>query len=284
MTRTTLTPDTVAWRMASDARLLLGSGRALLLQVAHPVVGAGVAEHSDYSSDPWGRLIRTLDWFWPCVYGEDEAAPAAAALRDMHKRIKGVDDQGRRYHALQPEAFAWVHATLVETPVAMRERVARPLRGAERERYYQEMRGVGELYGVRERDLPDDWAGFQDYFDTMVRERLEDNSVVHDVLRTIAEPVRPPVLPLPDGAWRVARFPAAHVLQLATVGLLPPVLRARFGLGWTDAQERELRAITAGMRGLTPLMPRSLRVFGPTYLAVRRRQQSRGREPVAAAA
>ena len=62
----------ITWRLAGDARLMLGAGYALLLQVSHPVVGAGVSEHSNFREDPWGRLVRTLDYSNTMVYGEPE--------------------------------------------------------------------------------------------------------------------------------------------------------------------------------------------------------------------
>ena len=70
-------PGTVAWRRASDARLLLAAGYALLLQVSHPTVGAGVSEHSQFRRDPWGRLLRTLDYTYTMVYGGPRAAASA---------------------------------------------------------------------------------------------------------------------------------------------------------------------------------------------------------------
>jgi uncharacterized protein (DUF2236 family) len=140
---------------------------------------------------------------------------------------------------------------------------------------------------VRERDLPADWAGFRAYFDDMVANRLEHTDSVRDVLDALASPSRPPVSALPDSAWRAARLPAARMGALATIGLLPPVLRARFGLRWTRAQELELRALAAASRSVTPLMPASLRRMGPAWLARRREAIIRGgmlAEPDASAA
>ena len=109
-------PGSVTWRIAGDGRLMAGAGFALLLQVSHPVVGAGVAEHSDFRNDPWGRLWRTLDYVNLSVFGGPEAAAEIGRrTREMHKRIKGVRPDGERYHALDPEAFAWVHATLAHS-------------------------------------------------------------------------------------------------------------------------------------------------------------------------
>src|SRR5207244_8667812 len=138
-----LTPDpsTITWRRAGDARLLLAAGYALLLQVSHPTVGAGVSEHSQFRRDPWGRLLRTLDYTYTMVYGGPRAAAEmGASIRRLHRRIRGVTPDGRSYHALEPRAYAWVHATLAEAIVRAHDRFARPLSIGERELLWAEGR------------------------------------------------------------------------------------------------------------------------------------------------
>jgi uncharacterized protein (DUF2236 family) len=271
------TPGSIVWRTAGDARLLFGAGYTLLLQVAHPVVGAGVREHSNFRADPWGRLLRTLDYTYGTTYGGPQlAGQIGRRIREMHKQIKGELPDGSRYWALEPEPYAWVHATLADAIVAGNERFGRPLRGDEREAFYQQWRALGRLIGVREADLPDDWSGFRCYFDRMVAERLEDTASVHDVLETLDRPDRPPLPGLTDWSWRVARLPAAVALRLGTVGMLPPILRERFGLRWTRAQELELRALGRAARAATPLMPAWMRTMGPGYLRWRHEAIERG--------
>ena len=269
-------PGSLTWRVAGDARLLAASGYALVLQVAHPTVGAGVREHSNYAQDPWGRLLRTLDYVNLTVYGGPEAAAATGRrLRQMHKRIQGVAPDGTRYSALEPEAYAWVHATLADAIVSGHRRFGKPMSPAEVERFYAEWRLLGRVAGVRVEDLPETWSGFLAYRDRMIDERLEDNDVVHGVLATLSKPARPPLPVLNDSAWRVARVPITRAFSLATVGLLPRRLRERLGLRWTRAQEAELRAIAAASRASGPLLPQSLRCMGPPYL--RWRQEAIGR-------
>lgn len=266
----TVAPGSVTWERASDARVLLGAGAALVLQVAHPTVAAGVREHSAFERDPWGRLLRTLDLVNLLVYGGPEAAARAGRdLREGHKRIRGVAPDGRRYHALEPEAYAWVHATLAEVVVGAHARFGTPLGTGERERFWAEWRGLGRLLGVRERDLPEEWAAFRAYRDGMVAERLEDSDVVQTVLRSLAEPASPPLRLLPASLWKVARWPGVQGLELATAGLLPPALRDRVGLAWNRRDDARLGALAAATRTVGPLLPRALRQTGPTYLRLR---------------
>ena len=101
------------WRAFNDVRLLSTSGYATLLQVAHPTVGHGVHQYSSFIKDPWGRLLRTLDYVHGTIYGGPElAGEIGKRVRDMHKTIKGTKADGSRYSAMEPDAFAWVHATL----------------------------------------------------------------------------------------------------------------------------------------------------------------------------
>ena len=263
-------------RYAGDVRLLSNAGWALLMQVAHPTVGAGVEEHSNYREDPWGRLIRTLDFVNLLVYGTPEQSAAVGAnVRNMHKRIKGVRPDGKRYHALEPEAFAWVHATLIEAILVTRPRFVGPISPPVAARMYSEWRELGANLGVRERDLPETYNGFRVYFDTMVNERLEDNETVQGILEALSRPTPPPLPQLAQSAFSAISRLLVRTQSLALTGTLPPVLRERFGLEWSRAKDAELAAAAAASRALGPALPKRLRSFGPTYLEWRAQEIER---------
>ncbi len=270
-------PDSVLWRYGGDARLIGTGAYAILLQVGHPTVGAGVSEHSDFRADPWGRLLRTLDYSYAMTYGGPElAGEMGGRIREMHKHIKGIKPDGERYHALEPEAYAWVHATLVHSIVRGHELLGTPIPAGEIDQLYAEWRRSGQLIGVRERDLPESWAEFGEYFERMEAECLERTAAVDEVLESLAAPIRPELPFLPDAAWRIARVPAVHQIGLITGGLLSPLLRDRFGVRWTRPQERQLQVLAAASRAATPLLPRTLRNVGPSYLRWRRGAIARG--------
>ena len=111
-------PDSVTWRFSSDSRLYFTMLYPLLLQVAHPVVGAGVRDYSDFEQRPWNRLLRTIDYVTVLVYGGSDAVAMGRRLRAIHKGFRGTREDGKPYYALEPEAYAWVHATLLETYIA----------------------------------------------------------------------------------------------------------------------------------------------------------------------
>jgi uncharacterized protein (DUF2236 family) len=268
-------PDSLTWQFGSDIRLFLSPLYPLLLQVAHPTVGAGVQDYSDFERRPWDRLLRTIDYLLVLQYGGIEASAMGKRLRDMHKTIRGVKPDGQRYSALEPKAYAWVHATLLDAYVTGHAHFGRPMRPDQIERFYREYLSLGRLIGVREGDLPPDWASFRSYFDEVVAHQLEHTASVDRVLRAIGK--APPPLPgFPDFIWSAFRLPARRVLYVCGVGLLPPVLRERCGIDWGRREESELRLVGAASRRLTPVLPQALKVTGPTQLRWRRRAIARG--------
>jgi uncharacterized protein (DUF2236 family) len=247
----------------------------LLLQVAHPVVGAGVRDYSDFEQRPWNRLLRTIDYVTVLVYGGTDAVAMGRRLRNLHKGFKGTTEDGKPYYALEPEAYAWVHATLIETYIAGHAQFGRPMRPDQAERFYQEYKGLGRFIGVRDKDLPGDYADFQNYFDRICATELVRTESVDRVIAATQGEVPPP-LPMPRSLWRAARIPARRALYIGGVGMLTPELRHRFGLSWTRSEERQFQLLGRVSRALTPVMPKPLRIAGPGQLRMRRRAFARG--------
>jgi uncharacterized protein (DUF2236 family) len=270
-------PDSMVWRYASDSRLYLSSLYALVLQVAHPTVGAGVHDYSDFERRPWDRLMRTLDYVNLLVYGGLEAAPAGRRLRDLHKGFRGTRSDGKRYNALEPDAYAWVHGTLIAAYVYGHAQFGRPMRRDQVERFYREYRGLGRLIGVRERDLPEDWAGFERYFARVCATELEHTESVDRVLRSVGRAAPPPMaVPIPAGVWRAARVPVGRALWLGGVGLIEPGLRRRLGIRFTRVDEAAFRTLGALSRATEPVLPERLKVMGPVHLRWRRAEIANG--------
>ncbi|HET6869531.1 MAG TPA: oxygenase MpaB family protein [Solirubrobacteraceae bacterium] len=260
-----LGPDSVAWRVTSDLRLNLAMLYPLLLQVAHPTVDAGVTDHSDFEHRPWDRLLRTMDYVSVLVYGGREAIAAGRRLRNLHRRFKGTTPEGTRYSALEPTAYAWVHATLIATYIHGTARFGTPLTTEDTERFYAEYRGLGRLIGVRERDLPPTWPQFETYFRLTARTKLEPTPSMQRVLKTINH-VAPPPTPISGPLWPILRVPASHLTTLGGIGLIDPIVRRHLGLGWNALDEAQFRALSGFTKRLGPLMPASLKVTGPGHL------------------
>jgi len=270
-------PGSPVWRAFNDARMLSTSGYATLLQVAHPTVGHGVHQYSSFTKDPWGRLLRTLDYVHGTIYGGPELAGSIGRrVRGMHKTIKGTRSDGTSYSAMEPDAFAWVHATLASAIVEGRRNFAKPMSEAEKEEFWEQWLDVGRLIGVRSRDLPADWAGFHDYFTTVLHEQLEWTPAVPEVLDTLSRSGPPNVPRLPAPLWSLMRAPMSLQLRLTTVGLLPPELRARLELPYTRADQAAFHVLAAGSRASGPLLFGALREFGPNYVRWRSEALARG--------
>jgi uncharacterized protein (DUF2236 family) len=243
-------PGSLTWRINGESVLLLGGGRALILQVAHPGVAAGVAQFSNYRAEPWKRLYRTLDTTLGIVFGDRETSAAASArLRRIHERVNGTDDRGEPYNALDPELLLWVHATLIDTSLTIYERYVKPLSAGELERYYNEMKALGEAYSIPREAMPTDYAAFRTYWDSML-----DGLRITDTTRDVADAVlQPDLMPL---AW-----PAVELVRLVTVGTLPPDLRAQLELPWSANRERVLATSQTAIRRLLPVLPALVRRF-----------------------
>jgi uncharacterized protein (DUF2236 family) len=266
-------PDSITWQRAGDARVMLGIRAAILLQMAHPNVGAAIGQVMDLSGEePWGRLVNSADFLNQLIYGGPQVVPdMARGLRKFHERIKGTTDDGRPFDALDPEAYAWVHATWGFMIVESLRHFGRALSPGEAEGFYTEWRGLGRLLGVGPGDLPDTWPGFERYVAQMVADRLEDNQTVRAFLGLFRRPpaTRPPALsPL---AWRLASRPAVRISRLAMIALQPSALRRRLGLQLTAVEEAQLRVFSSLSRRLTPVLPSSVLRFGPRYLEFRGR-------------
>jgi uncharacterized protein (DUF2236 family) len=272
----TLGPDSITWQFGSDVRLYLAPLYPLLLQVAHPTVAAGVRDYSEFERRPWERLWHTLDYLILLHYGGPEAVAVGRRLRELHKRFRGTRADGEPYYALERGAYAWVHATLLQTYVIAHRHFGRPMNPAQTERFYREYVGLGRLVGVRADDLPADWTGFQTYFERMLAEQLDRNETVERVLRATLDPAAPEVPFLPEPVWKAVRIPARRAVYLGGIGLLTPELRSRFGIEWTRRDGAEFRALSAASRALTPVLPRRLKIFGPTQLRWRREAIARG--------
>jgi uncharacterized protein (DUF2236 family) len=273
-------PASQAWRLDREAMLLLGAGpRALLLQLAHPSVAAGVADHSDFRSDPWRRLAATLRSYLTIVYGSTAAARAEIRrLNELHRRITGPGYSGR-----DPELSMWVHATLIDSTIVAFDAWLEPLRRADRAAFYEETVPIGRAFGVPASLLPADIEAFDRYLAEMLAPAgpVRVSAVARELAGVVLRPSLAPLaglLPFPARPTGVAlgRIPAAAYgwTLWPAVGLLPTSVRDDYGLRW-GARERLASAwLVAGWRAWRPLLPPSFRQM-PAALAADRRMDDR---------
>jgi uncharacterized protein (DUF2236 family)/Ca2+-binding EF-hand superfamily protein len=222
--------DSLVWQYVGQWRLLLVLGRALVLETAHPVVGAGVAEFSTYHYHPWRRAQQTLLSLQRIVYLDlREREREAARLIRVHSHINGVDSSGFAFDALDQEARAWVHLTIFEAVVTMCRSGGAPLSAADEEQLYGEWRACGRLLGLSEEAMPATVADFWVYFERMTRERIGNTRGLQDLFKALTADFPPPAQLdfLPTLVWRTLRFTGAWAYLDLTAAMLPPELQER---------------------------------------------------------
>jgi uncharacterized protein (DUF2236 family) len=241
-------PGSVARRVNEETALILGGGRALLMQLAHPMVAAGVADHSRFREDPLGRLANTLDLTLTVSFGDEGQRRAAAArVAETHRSVTGSRDGGP-YRALDPDLLLWVHATLVDSALVTYRRFVGPLAPNAAARYHQDMRRQAEVFGVPSSNLPSTLEDFERY----VTETLRDLEVTREARDLAAAVLGPPVHP--------ALRPIARAMAFVTIGLLPEPIRHAYGLHWDDRRERRLSLLAGAIRTVVvPVLPDRLR-------------------------
>lgn len=261
-------PQSVTWKVHADPLLGLGGLRALFLQAVHPLAMAGVAGHSDFRADPWGRLFRTAQYIGTVTYGTtEEARRAAARVRGVHRKVRGTDPvTGLPYRASDPELLLWVHVTEVDSFLTTTRRGGLKLTAAEADRYVAEQADAGGILGVPTDRAPRSVAEIGAYYREM-RPDLHVGALARDAAKFVLKPPMPRKVTLLTPAR-----PAWYGLGGLAFALLPGWCRRMYrlpGLPTTDL------GATLAVRALhTALMqlPESRRE-GPAVAAAKARLQ-----------
>ncbi len=258
-------PGSEAWALNREAMLLLGAGpRALLLQLAHPGVAAGVADHSDFRADPWRRLQGTLRSYLTIVYGTGTQARAEIRrLNGLHRTISGPG-----YQARDPDLSLWVHATLVDSTIVVADRWLEPISRGRRRRYYEETIPIGRAFGIPAELLPADLDAFEAYVDAAIGPDgpVHPNEVARELADAVLNPPLGPVipalsaLPAPFYAWTL--WPALE--------LLPPSVRTEYGFARGPLRTAVNTWLVGAWRWWRPRLPIELRQMPAARAADRR--------------
>jgi uncharacterized protein (DUF2236 family) len=239
--------DSVIRRVNAEPALFFVAGRALLLQLAHPAVAQGVADHSDFQSNPFRRLQGTLEATYAVVFGSEALAAAVG------RRIQRIHDfvTGSGYRANDPANLLWVHATLTDSALRAYTDMVEELSPADAATYYREMMLVAEVFGLPVADQPASLGEFRSYFDEMV-----GTLKVSDEGRRLGHDVLYPSLP---AGLRRALAPALALNRLVAVGTTPEPLREQFGFGWDRRREQRLALVQSSAARAFGLAPRAMR-------------------------
>jgi uncharacterized protein (DUF2236 family) len=246
----------ISQRVTAERLLLLGWARAILLQLAHPLIAAGVFDHSGFRASPLAaasRLHHTVAAMLDISFGDEQAsARAIDGIRAIHTRVHGTLSErvgrfaaGTPYSAEDPVLVLWVHATLVDTMVTTFEWLVRPLTADERDRYCAEAAWVATTLGARDADVPRTWPSLRDYVEEMVS---GDTLAVGPQAALLGRALlwSPLAAMLPGSGW---------LNRLMTAALLPPRLRDEYGLTWNGRRHwlaGRVAGLIRGARHVTP--------------------------------
>ncbi|ROS54599.1 oxygenase MpaB family protein [Frigoribacterium sp. PhB24] len=235
--------------MAGESVLLAGGGRAILLQLANPGVGHGVAEHSDFVERPLSRLHGTMTYLYAIVFGTpSEVAHVRRDVGRAHRPVRDGEDSPVGYDAFDPTLQLWVAATLYDSAMQVFERVHGPIDPAHAEAVYQDYALVGTSLQMPRELWPADVASFRRYWDDAV-----EGLVVDDVTRQVAYELLHPT----TGPWWLRGV--MPLARLVTAGSLPPRVRDDFELPWSSAARRRYDRVMGITAAVVPRLPPRLR-------------------------
>jgi uncharacterized protein (DUF2236 family) len=229
-------PESVTWRVHREPVLMLGGLRALFLQALHPRAVSGVMQNSSFQHDPWGRLMRTVEYVATTIYGTTgEATAAGRRVRALHARLTAVDPAtGERFRIDEPDLLRWVHVTEVDSYAETARRAGLRLTGVDWDGYWAEQRRRAALVGLDPAGVPGSRGEVADYFRS-VRPQLRMTRDAAETLRFLSWPPAPPWQPAPGWRSVLARL-GGPPLRLAGLGvaaaafaLLPPWARRLYG-------------------------------------------------------
>ena len=251
----------MAQKIHSEVVLLLGWGRAILLQLAHPLVACAIAEHSLFRAQRPRRLRRTLDAMLALTFGTPEDVERVSrAINAAHRQVcgklcerAGVFPAGTEYSARDPALLRWVHATLLDSFLRTYELYVGSLAPEEKDRYCAETSESSLLLGIPAGYLPRSFGELQTYMDKML---ASGEITVTETACSLARQVVSPAVLWPGQ-------PLVWLIQLPTIGLLPPAIRQAYGFPWDSRHEAALHLSAELVRGLLPMTPSFLRHWHP---------------------
>lgn len=236
--------DTAVRRVMGETSLLLGSGRAILLQVAHPKVAQGVSDHSRFAEKPLVRLRGTLDYVYGTIFGTpEETERVVGAVNRVHGYVKGPG-----YTANDPDLQLWVAATLYMNAVHLYEATLGPMPAAMRAEFLRESAPLATQLGLPEDMWPSSVKEFDEYWDrTLAGLAISDEAkhICRDLLYNRALP------------WYVRPLQPAN--RFVTTGLLPEHMRDELRLPWDPRRERLFQFGARVARQTYPRLPRRVR-------------------------
>jgi uncharacterized protein (DUF2236 family) len=259
-------PASTFWRVNRELVLGVAGSRALLMQLAHPLIAAGVADHSNFRQHRFARLYRTAQAMADITFGSvSEACQAARHMQYCHRRVTGTLREnagpysaGTQYDANDPCLKLWVLATIIDSSLLVYSGFVGPLTLAEREGYIRESQVLARWLGVPKEIMPKSYPDFVAYVERMLTSNV---LTISRTARELCEALFGP--------------PLTRSLGLVGIGLLPQQLRDEYGFRWSDRHEQLLRQLAKLSRQVRVFLPDILCVSPKAWVAEWRASQGR---------
>ncbi len=247
------------WRYAGDQRLAFVGLPTGILQLMHPGIGAGVAEHSNFFEDPWDRIERSVPEILGVIY-DPEPEMTGHRVRDYHRRIHGTDHLGRPYRALAPDTYWWAHATFQWSVEQLIDRLTNHrLTDEERQDLYLDGIEWYRRYGVSMRPVAPDYPAYVAEWERHCVGVLEMTPAAERAVDMALHSRRSAGPRLPWWTAPLQRTVVSPILHLTAIGGLPAVVRRRFAIPWRLDEELEYQALQRLVRQSWRFVPAGLR-------------------------
>ena len=266
-------PHSMTWKIEKEAIFVLGSMRAILMQLAHPLIAVGSDMHSCLMSDPFGRAKRTFTLSQRFAFGSDAMVhDAARTINRLHTHVHGILPmevgayaKGTPFKARDPELLLWANAAWVDTVLLTYSLFFGPLSSAEKEQYYQESKVRVHLLGLPMSAMPETIRDVEQYINDMLNSnRLATTPQARRLVQQ--------ALFLPSSVWL---RPLTHLNRYITCAILPPSIREIYGLQWDPQQQRNFELLVQSVRVVLPYLPRYMRELPTARRMIKQERASR---------
>jgi len=255
-----LGPDSIMWRDFGTYLYQFILPQAFILQSAHPMVDRAVSVDKKYKLNPWGRARDSLKLLWPVIYSKPkDAIEMGVRLRELHRAIKGTNESGEKYHALDPEAYAWVHMTGYDAVLRLyRFFSTHKLTQKEKAALFEEWKAMGTMLGIVDKTLPQTEAEYWERYNYILNERLIKGPVLDDLL----DPLyvykyypKPPNSTMPNFVWKAIALVWGYIQHQIILATLPEQFSQRIGLKQGALDKLFFNTFAWLVRTFMPMLP-----------------------------
>lgn len=246
--------------------------QAFTMQAAYPMVDLAVGVDKKYKNDPYGRAKDSTRLLWPIVYSRpDHAIEMGVRLKEMHRKIKGVNKDGKAYFALDPEAYSWVHVTGFDATLRSYEIFGKPLNKEQRAQCFEEWKKMGRLLGVAERYIFETEEEYWQHFNYIIENKLAVGEVLAELIDpkfAMQLPKHPNAQWMPDVVWKFLMRFAGYFQHVVVVATLPDNAKRKLNIEQSQFDKWVFKSFAWFFKHTFPLLPERARYIPLAWQAI----------------